>query len=125
MLSAAKRTILIAEDSITTRTQIARVLESAGYEVVVSVDGTDALQKLAAAEIDALVSDIEMPNLDGIGLTERLRANPDYEDLPIVLLTSLASDEDKMRGVEAGANAYITKSGFDQQVLLDTLERLL
>ena len=100
-------------------------LMDAGYEVVVSVDGTDALQKLAAAEIDALVSDVEMPNLDDIGLTERLRANPEYEDLPIVLLTSLASDEDKMRGVEAGANAYITKSGFDQQVLLDTLERLL
>jgi two-component system chemotaxis sensor kinase CheA len=125
MLAAAKRTILIAEDSITTRTQIARVLESAGYAVVVSVDGADALQKLAATEVDALVSDIEMPNLDGIGLTERLRANPEYEDLPIVLVTSLASDEDKMRGVEAGANAYITKSGFNQQVLRDALERLL
>ena len=120
-----KTTILVAEDSITTRTQIARVLGGAGYEVIVSVDGADALEKLAANTVDALVSDVEMPNLDGIGLTRTVRQNPDHEDLPIVLLTSLASDEDRARGADAGANAYITKGGFDQRVLLDTLERLI
>ncbi len=127
MLPAAeeKTTILIAEDSITTRTQIARVLGSAGYEVIVSVDGADALEKLAANAVDALVSDVEMPNLDGIGLTRAVRQNPDYEELPIVLVTSLASDEHRARGADAGANAYITKGGFDQRVLLETLERLI
>ncbi len=121
----AKPTILIVEDSITTRTQIARVLTSAGYEVVVSVDGADALEKLEGIDVDAVVSDIEMPNLDGIGLTRALREDPQYADTPIVLVTSLASDENKKRGADAGANAYITKGGFDQKVLLDALERLI
>jgi two-component system, chemotaxis family, sensor kinase CheA len=121
----SRPTILIVEDSITTRTQIARVLASAGHEVVVSVDGADALRKLEDIDVDAVVSDVEMPNLDGIGLTRALREDPRYAETPIVLVTSLASDEDRKRGADAGANAYITKGGFDQEVLLDTLDRLI
>jgi len=66
-----------------------------------------------------------MPNLDGLGLTERIRHHREYNELPVVLVTTLASDEDRRRGAEAGANAYITKGSFNQEVLLETLERLI
>ena len=120
-----KKAILLAEDSIVTRTQEARILENAGYEVVTAADGLEAWNQLAARAFDAVVTDIIMPNLDGLGLAEKIRHEPKYAELPIILVTSLASDADKKRGLEAGANAYITKPAFDQQVLLDCLERLI
>ncbi len=120
-----QQTILLVEDSITIRTQEKRILESAGYEVMAAVDGLDALNKLKTRNFDAIVSDVQMPNLDGLGLTAKIRQQKEYAELPIILVTSLASDEDKRQGAEAGANAYITKGTFDQRVLLDTLRRLI
>jgi two-component system, chemotaxis family, sensor kinase CheA len=120
-----KYAILLVEDSITTRTQEKRILESAGYEVVAAVNGIDALQKLSSRTFDAVVSDVEMPHMDGLTLTERVRREPKYNELPIILVTSLATEEDKRRGVEVGANAYIAKPAFDQGLLLDTLRRLI
>lgn len=120
-----KKAILLAEDSIVTRTQEARILENAGYEVVTAADGLEAWNQLATRAVDAVVTDIIMPNLDGLGLAEKIRHESRYAELPIILVTSLASDADKRRGLEAGANAYITKPAFDQQVLLDCLERLI
>ena len=120
-----KHAILLVEDSITTRTQEKRILESAGYEVVAAVNGIDALQKLSARRFDAVVSDVEMPHMDGLALTERIRREPKYNELPIILVTSLASEEDKRRGVEVGANAYIAKPTFNQGLLLDTLRRFI
>ena len=119
------KALLLAEDSIVTRTQEKRILESAGYRVVTAVDGLDAWQKLNGDEFDGVISDVEMPNLDGMALTQRIRNHPQYDELPVVLVTSLASDADRKRGLEVGANAYITKSGFDQKVLLETLRRLI
>ena len=120
-----QRTILLAEDSITTRTQEKRILEAAGYAVVTAVDGSDALNKLNARPIDGVVSDVEMPKLDGFQLTQAVRRHPKYKDLPVILVTSLSQDEDRRRGMEVGANAYLTKPTFDQKVLLETLRRLL
>ncbi|EAW38784.1 chemotaxis protein CheA [Lyngbya sp. PCC 8106] len=120
-----KSVILLVEDSIATRTQEKRILEAAGYEVITAVDGLDGFNKLKTRNVDAVISDVQMPNLDGLSLTTKIRENQDYNELPIILVTSLASDEDKQRGAEAGANAYITKSSFNQQVLLDTLKRLI
>ncbi len=120
-----KQVILLVEDSIATRTQEKRILESAGYEVVTAVDGLDGFNKLKTRSFDAVVSDIQMPSLDGLGLTSKIRQLKEYRELPIVLVTSLASDEDKRKGAEAGANAYITKSSFNQDVLLETLRRLV
>lgn len=120
-----RKRVLLAEDSITTRTQESRILVAAGYEVVTAVDGLDALRKLAREDFDALVTDINMPNLDGLGLARRLRREPRHANLPIILVTSLASDEDRMRGLEAGANAYITKPGFDQRELIECLDRMI
>ncbi|MDO8445074.1 MAG: hybrid sensor histidine kinase/response regulator [Deltaproteobacteria bacterium] len=119
------KSILVAEDSITVRTQMKRILEGAGYEVTVAVDGLEAYNKLGGRPFDALVSDITMPNMDGLALTERIRQNKKYKEMPVILVTSLASDEDRQRGMDAGANAYITKPSFDQKVLLDTLRRLI
>jgi two-component system chemotaxis sensor kinase CheA len=120
-----KKIILMAEDSMTTRIQMKRILEGAGYEVVAAMDGMDAFTKLGVRPFDALVSDILMPNMDGLTLTAKVRQDKKYKELPIILVTSLASEEDKRKGVEAGANAYITKPAFDQKMLLDTLRRLI
>jgi two-component system chemotaxis sensor kinase CheA len=120
-----KQTILLVEDSITTRTQEKRILEAAGYEVVTAVDGLDGYNKLRNRDFDAVVSDIQMPKLDGLEMTARIRSHQHYSELPIVLVTSLATDEDRRKGAEAGANAYITKSSFNQDVLVETLHRLI
>jgi two-component system chemotaxis sensor kinase CheA len=120
-----KQVILLAEDSIATRTQEKRILENAGYEVITAVDGKDAFNKLKTRSFDGVISDVQMPNLDGLGLTAKIRENKEYSELPIILVTSLASDEDKKRGADAGANAYITKGNFNQDVLLETLRRLV
>ncbi|MEG4629661.1 hybrid sensor histidine kinase/response regulator [Microcoleus sp. AR_TQ3_B6] len=120
-----KQVILLAEDSIATRTQEKRILEGAGYEVVTAVDGLDAFHKLKTRDFDAVISDVQMPNLDGLALTVKIRQQKEYSDLPIILVTSLASDEDKKRGADAGANAYIPKGTFNQDVLVETLKRLV
>ncbi|MEG3897038.1 MULTISPECIES: hybrid sensor histidine kinase/response regulator [unclassified Microcoleus] len=120
-----KQVILLAEDSIATRTQEKRILEGAGYEVVTAVDGLDAFNKLKTRYFDALISDVQMPNLDGLGLTVKIRQQKEYSELPIILVTSLASDEDRQRGADAGANAYIPKGTFNQDVLIETLKRLV
>jgi len=117
--------ILLVEDSALVRAMEKRILEDAGYEVVAAVDGMDALDALGRSPFAAVVSDIVMPNMDGLTLTARIRQEPRYKDLPVILVTTLSSDEDKRRGLEAGANAYIPKPSFDQRVLLETLQRLI
>ncbi|RMG07372.1 MAG: hybrid sensor histidine kinase/response regulator [Cyanobacteria bacterium J055] len=124
-LEPSKQTILLIEDSIATRTQEKRILESAGYEVVTAVDGLDGFERLKTRHFDAVVSDIQMPNLDGLQLTARIRQYPQYNELPIILVTSLATDADRKKGAEVGANAYITKNSFDPDILLETLRRLI
>ena len=93
--------------------------------MIAAVDGADGFNKLRAGSFDAVISDVQMPNLDGLGLAAKIRQHKEYEELPIILVTTLASDEDKRRGAEAGANAYLTKGTFDQKILLDTLNRLI
>jgi two-component system chemotaxis sensor kinase CheA len=124
--AAAKTgSILVAEDSITSRTLIKNILETAGYRVTTAVDGADGLMQLRAGDFDLVVSDVDMPRLSGFELTERIRADKKLADLPVVLVTALESREDRERGIEAGANAYIVKSSFDQSNLLEVVRRLL
>ncbi|OLP17101.1 hypothetical protein BST81_17245 [Leptolyngbya sp. 'hensonii'] len=125
MRNPARPTVLLVEDSIATRTQEKRILEAAGYEVITAVDGMDGYNKLRSRPFDAVISDVQMPHLDGLELTTRIRQHQDYDEMPIILVTSLASDDDKRRGAEAGANAYITKGSFNQEILLTTLQRLI
>ncbi|MGA1623446.1 MAG: hybrid sensor histidine kinase/response regulator, partial [Synechocystis sp.] len=125
-LSQDKPRILLVEDSIAVRTQEKRVLEKAGYEVDIAVDGLEGYNKLrTSSNYDAIISDVEMPNLDGLGFTLKVRQHPEYRELPIILVTSLASEEDKRRGAQAGANAYIVKDQFNQEMLIETLDRLV
>jgi two-component system chemotaxis sensor kinase CheA len=122
---AARPAVLLVEDSALIRAMEKRILEDGGYEVVATVDGVDALNTLGSRPFAAVVSDIMMPNMNGLDLTVHIRAQPRHKELPVILVTSLASDEDKRRGLDVGANAYIPKPSFDQRVLLDTLKRLI
>jgi two-component system chemotaxis sensor kinase CheA len=121
---ARGRAVLLAEDSITSRTLLKNILELAGHRVEVAADGAEALQKLRAGRYDVVVSDIEMPRLDGIALTQAIRAEPELAQVPVVLVSSLATDADRERGTDAGANAYIVKSSFDPATLLQTVAEL-
>ncbi len=119
-----EKKVLVAEDSITSRTLMKNILESAGYRVKTAVDGMDALAALRMESFDIVVSDIDMPRLDGIGLTTEIRAASALEKIPVVLVTSLGSPEHREQGMAAGANAYIVKSSFDQSDLFAAIERL-
>jgi two-component system chemotaxis sensor kinase CheA len=122
--AASAKRILVAEDSITSRMLIKGILESAGYHVKTAVDGVEAFAALRAEPFDAVVSDVEMPRMNGFDLTARIRADRALGELPVVLVTALDSREDKERGVDVGANAYLVKSSLDQSNLLETLRRL-
>lgn len=117
--------LLVADDSFTTRELIRTILQSAGYSVTTAVDGFDALDKLSSGAYDLVVSDVEMPRIDGFQLTRSIRNEPRLAELPVIIVTSLASEDHRRRGLEAGAQAYIVKSQFNQQSLLDTVQQLL
>ncbi len=117
--------ILVADDSVTTRSLLRSILEAAGFDVTAAVDGTDAWQRLQTSEFDILVSDVDMPGLDGFQLTEKIRACPDLRSLPVILVTSRDTEKDKARGVQVGADAYLVKSSFQQSGILDAVEQLL
>ena len=124
---AARSTILVVDDSITTRTLEKGILEAAGYRVVVCVDGQDALDRLRAEvePVHLVLADVEMPRLDGFGLLEALRSDARFARLPLILMTSRGDERDVARGLELGADAYLTKQKFDQRALLDTIGQLL
>ena len=113
------------DDSLTTRNLEKTILETAGYEVSTATDGLEALNILQSNGCDLVVSDVLMPRLDGFQLTAMMRENLDLSHIPVVLVTALGSREDKERGIEVGADAYIVKSAFDQANLLQTIERLI
>ena len=120
-----KNRLLLVEDSIIIRTQMQRLLKGAGYSVTIAENGAIGLQKVREHEFDIVLSDVEMPKMSGLEMIANIRSYSQYDRLPIVLITTLASPEDKQRGREAGANAYLTKGDFDQQLLFQTLERLI
>jgi two-component system chemotaxis sensor kinase CheA len=122
----ARYRILIVDDSITTRTLEKNILEAIGYTVQVATDGQEALNAIATSGApDLIVSDIIMPRVDGFELTRQIKQDPKTAHVPVILVTSLGSSEDKARGIEAGADAYIAKSAFDQSNLLETIEQLI
>ena len=117
--------LLIAEDSITSRTLLKSILEGAGYEVVTAVDGMDALTALKTEPFDLVVSDVDMPRMNGFELTSRIRADKNLDELPVVLVTALSSNKDREYGIEVGASAYIVKSDFDQSNLIEIIKRFV
>lgn len=119
------RTVLVADDSITTRSLLRSVLESGGYRVCTAADGEEALRLLRSEAVDLVVSDVQMPRLDGIALVERLRQDARTARLPVVLFSSADSEEDRRRGAASGAAAYLTKGAFDRGQLVDVVNNLL
>jgi two-component system chemotaxis sensor kinase CheA len=122
--SQPARRVLVVDDSLTSRELERSILEAAGYVVETAVDGVEGLERLSRQSFDAVVCDVEMPRLDGIALTQAIRKDARLKHLPVILVTSLERAEDRRRGLEAGAQAYITKGAFDQDALLETLARL-
>lgn len=114
--------ILVVDDSITTRTLEQTILESAGYEVQVSVNGMQAWERLQGESFDLVVTDVEMPVMDGFELTKKIKQNDHFKHIPVVMVSSLAEDVDINQGLDAGANAYIAKGQFQTDTLIQAVE---
>ncbi|TDV19720.1 hybrid sensor histidine kinase/response regulator [Paraburkholderia caballeronis] len=119
------RHILVCDDSITTRTLQKNLLESKGYRVTLATDGQMGWELLQDGDFDIVITDIEMPRLTGFELTGRIRHSERHGELPVIVVSSLAREEDRLRGIEAGADAYIVKGEFESQALLDALHQLI
>lgn len=117
--------ILVVDDSITTRTLERSILEAHGFDVALCVDGREALERLREEAVDLIVSDVEMPRMDGFALLQAVRGDPRTSDLPVILVTSRASAEDRERGLCLRADAYIVKTRFNQDELIEGIRRLL
>ncbi len=120
-----KKSILVVDDSITTRMLIKNILEVAGYEVQTAVDGIDAMTKLREKAFNLIISDIQMPRMDGFALTKAIREDEKFAQLPVVLVTSLDSREDREKGLAVGASAYIVKQNFNQSGFLNLIEKFV
>jgi two-component system chemotaxis sensor kinase CheA len=121
----ARKRILVADDMLTARALQRSILEGAGYEVSLAADGEEAWSVLQREHFDVLVSDVQMPRLDGCALTERIRADSRLRDLPVVLVTSLSSPAEIAAGGKAGANSYLIKGQYESEKLLATLRRFV
>ncbi len=117
--------ILVVEDSLTTRELERSILESAGYRVDTAVDGLEGWEKIKKQKYDMIITDVIMPRMNGFELTKVIRSSPEHHDLPVVIVTTKNTDEDRKRGIEVGADEYIIKTTFDQQKLLSCVERLV
>nr|MDJ0521586.1 response regulator [Planctomycetota bacterium] len=117
--------LLVADDSVTTRMLLMGVLEEAGFDVTAVPDGMAAWERLQRESFDIVVSDVEMPRMDGFGLTERVRSSTQHRNLPVILVTGLEKEEHRLRGLAVGANAYIVKSGFESHSLLEAIGELV
>lgn len=119
------KTILVVDDSANTRDIVKSILESYGYQVELAEDGFAAIEKTGKKVYDAVITDVEMPHLDGFSLTSHLRQDERYRQIPVIIVTSREKEEDKRRGIQVGANAYIVKGAFDQNNLVETVQNLI
>jgi two-component system chemotaxis sensor kinase CheA len=117
--------ILVVDDSLTTRMLEQSILESAGYEVDLAVSGEDGLERAGKRQYALFLVDVEMPGMDGFTFVERTRSDPILRNVPAILVTSRSSADDRKRGKDAGARAYIVKGEFDQTELLGQIRRLV
>jgi two-component system, chemotaxis family, sensor kinase CheA len=118
--------VLVVDDQFIVRELERSILDAAGYRVRTACHGREALEAIAGdGSFDLVVTDLQMPELDGLGLLAAIRSDPEHAMLPVVIVTSQSSEEDRRRGAEAGADAYIVKDEFDQQALLETVNRLI
>jgi two-component system chemotaxis sensor kinase CheA len=118
-------TILVVDDSVTTRTLETNILQSHGYQVRIAIDGLEALNQLRADRVDLVISDIQMPRLDGFGLLEAIKNDAQLSTIPVIIVSSMDSRDDQERGLRLGADAYIVKRSFDHQELLQTIQQIV
>ncbi len=120
-----KKRVLVVDDSITVREVERQLLLHKGYEVAVAVDGMDGWNKVRAERYDLMVSDIDMPRMNGLQLVQAVRADDRLRDLPVIIVSYKERDEDRMRGLEVGANAYLTKSSFHDNRFMEAVVDLI
>ena len=118
------KVIMTADDSASMRQMISFTLKQAGYDVVEAIDGQDALNKIGKSAVSMLITDLNMPRVDGIELIRQVRAMPEYKFIPIVMLTTESADEKKTAGKAAGATGWIVKP-FTQDQLLGVIKKVL
>lgn len=120
-----KRRVLVVDDSLTTRTLEKNILEFAGFEVLIAKNGLEGKEMVEKHVPDLVISDVEMPKMNGFQLTSWIKKDSPFSNIPVIMVTSLANDEFKKKGIEAGADSYIIKGQFDQKKLIDTINELL
>jgi chemotaxis protein histidine kinase CheA len=125
VLARKRARVLVVEDSAGVRELQRVILEAAGYDVVTAVDGQDGAGRLGGDPVDLVLSDVEMPGMDGFTLTRTIRRTRGWEAVPVVIMTSRGDEADRRAGLDAGASAYLLKSEFDQAELVDTVRRLV
>lgn len=113
--------VLVVDDSVTTRMLEKNILETRGFKVTVAVDGREAWDLIQAREFDLVVTDVEMPEMDGFALTERIKKSEKYAMLPVIIVSSRNKEEDRLTGIKVGADAYIVKDQFETRILLDVV----
>ena len=123
--SRAKKRVLVVDDSITVREVQRQLLRMHGYEVDVAVDGQDGWNRVRAARYDLVVSDIDMPRMTGLELVKRIRGDDHLSQLPVVIVSYKDREEDRLRGLEVGANYYLTKSSFHDSTYMDAIGDLI
>lgn len=124
-LARHSKRVLVVDDSLTTRTLEQSVLEAAGYDVMTAVDGADGWRLLQERGADVVVADVEMPRMDGLDLCRAVRSSTRFRETPFVLITALETPEDRRRGLDAGADAYLGKSSFEREGLLGVIKELI
>jgi len=117
--------VLVVEDSLTVRELERRLLESQGYAVDVAVDGMEGWNAVQLGEYDLVLSDVDMPRLNGIELVRRIKADPRLHAVPVVIVSYKDRDEDRLRGLDAGADHYLTKSSFQDETLARVVRDLI
>lgn len=124
-LTKTSRKILVVDDSITVREMERKILENRGYKVEVAVNGIDGWNAVRTGNYDLIVTDIDMPRMNGIELVNQIKGNPNLKSLPVIIVSYKDRDEDRFRGMEAGANYYLTKSSFHDDTLLQAVIDLI
>jgi two-component system sensor histidine kinase and response regulator WspE len=123
--SGGRRRVLVVDDSLTVREVERKLLENRGYEVAVAVDGVDGWNALRAARFDLVITDVDMPRLNGIELVRQIKAHPGFESLPVMIVSYKDREEDRLLGLEAGADYYLAKSSFQDDTLLNAVRDLV
>ncbi len=118
------KNIMVVDDSFTTRKMLSFLLKGEGFNVVSAENGIDALEKLTFSDVDVIITDLNMPQMDGLELVNSLKKNPDYKDIPVIMLTTECEDSDKQKGIEAGVSLYLIKP-IPQDVLIKEVKKLL